>query len=206
MKKIKKKAFIGAIISGVGALAGAIGKGIKAKKDAELQQQQYENRQGEIYKQEALNLANVLSQEANSQDYVQQMKNRISIDRLGGEHKTKRIKKKKATLGAEWNEMSSLQKTNDIVGGVGGAIGGIADLIGGLAYKPKDYTLKYSDTIQAQTPKIIKTPNDIVQQTNLAMQQVTNPQIRLNQVQNPILSQAKLGTKRVKQKNLNRFK
>lgn len=186
MKKIKKKAFIGAIISGVGALAGAIGKGIKAKKDAELQQQQYENQQGEIYKQEALNLANVLSQEANSQDYVQQMKNRISMDRLGGEHKTKRIKKKKAFIGT--------------------AITGVADLIGGLTYKPKDYTLKYSDTIQAQTPKIIKTPNDIVQQTNLAMQQVTNPQVRLNQVQNPILSQAKLGTKRVKQKNLNRFK
>lgn len=187
MKKIKKKkAFIGAIINGVGAIAGAIGQGIKAKKDAELQEQQYRKQQGEIYKQDALNLANVLTQEANSQDYVQQMKNRISIDRLGGQHKTKRIKKKKA--------------------GLGGAIGGVADLIGGLSYKPKDYTLKYSDTIQAQAPKVFKAPNDMVQQTNLAMQQVANPQMNLNQVQNPILNQAKLGTKRIKQKNLNRFK
>lgn len=205
MKKIKKKAFIGAIINGVGALAEAIGKGIKAKKDAEFQQQQYENQQGEIYKQDALTLANVLSQEANSQSYVDQMKKRISF-KMGGNCKTKKIKKKKATLGAEWNKMSSLQKTNDIMGGTVGAIGGVADLIGGLTYKPKDYTLKHSDIIQAQTPKIIKTSNDIVQQTNLAMQQGANPQMRLNQVQNPVLSQAKLGTKRVKQKNLNRFK
>ena len=207
MKKIKKKkAFIGAIINGVGAIAGAIGQGIKAKKDAELQEQQYRNQQGEIYKKEAINLANVLTQEANSQDYVQQMKNRISIDRLGGQHKTKRIKKKKAGLGAEWNKMSSLDKANDITGGLGGAIGGISGLIGGLTYNPKDYTLKYADPIQAQAPKVLKAPNDMVQQTNLAMRQVANPQMNLNQVQNPILNQAKLGTKRIKQKNLNRFK
>lgn len=187
MKKIKKKkAFIGAIIGGVGAIAGAIGQGIKAKKDAELQEQQYRNQQGEIYKKEAINLANILTQEANSQDYVQQMKNRISIDRLGGQHKTKRIKKKKA--------------------GLGGAIEGIAGLIGGLTYNPKDYTLKYTNPIKAQAPKVLKAPNDIVQQTNLAMRQGANPQMNLNQVQNPILNQAKLGTKRIKQKNLNRFK
>ena len=207
MKKIKKKkAFIGAIISGVGAIAGAIGQGIKAKKDAELQEQQYRNQQGEIYKKEAIDFANILTQEANSQDYVQQMKRRISIDRLGGQHKTKRIKKKKAGLGAEWKNMSSLNKANDITGGLGGAIGGVAGLIGGLTHNPKDYTLKYADPIQAQAPKVLKAPNDMVQQTNLAMQQVANPQMNLNQVQNPILNQAKLGTKRIKQKNLNRFK
>ena len=207
MKKIKKKkAFIGAIISTLGAIGGAIGQGIKANKDAALQEQQHRNQQGEIYKQEAFDLANILTQEANSQDYVQQMKNRISIDRLGGQHKTKRIKKKKAGLGAEWNEMSSLNKANDIIGGIGGAIGGTTGLIGGLTHNPKDYTLKYADPIQVQTPKVIKAPNDIFQQTNLAMQQVANPQMNLNQVQNPILNQAKLGTKRIKQKNLNRFK
>ena len=104
------------------------------------------------------------------------------------------------------DKMSSLDKANDITGGLGGAIGGISGLIGGLTYNPKDYTLKYADPIQAQAPKVLKAPNDIVQQTNLAMQQVANPQMNLNQVQNPILNQAKLGTKRIKQKNLNRFK
>ena len=206
MKKIKKKAFVGTILSAVGTVAGIASKFIKAKRDAKAQEQQYKTQQLEFNRQSNFDLANVLNQEINSQDYVDQMKNKISLDRLGGEHKIKRIKKKKATLGSEWKEMSSMNKVNDIVGGIGGAIGGVTDLIGGLTYKSKDYTLKYSDTIQAQTPKIIKTPNDIVQQTNLAMQQSTNPQTRLNQVQNPILSQAKLGTKRIKQKNLNRFK
>ena len=204
MKKIKKKkAFIGSIISGVGAIAGVIGNAVKAKKDADLAQKQYENQQGEIYKKEALDLANTLTQEANSQDYVEQMKNRISF-KMGGSCKTKRIKKKKAGLGADWNAMSSLDKAGDIIGGVGGAIGGVADLIGGLTHKPKDYSLKYSDPIQAQATKVIKDPNQAAQQTALAMQQASNNPYNKNI--NPILSQARLGTKLVVKKNLNRFK
>ena len=198
MKKIKKKkAFIGAIINTVGQVAGLIGKGIKAKKDADFQQQQYEDQQGKIYANEALQLGNALTQEANSQSYVDQMKNRISF-KMGGNCKTKRIKKKKATLGSEWKEMSSLQKTNDIIGGVGGAIGGIGDLIGGLSYKPKDYTLKHSYPIVAQQTKVIKDPNTPIQPIVPQQPQMIN--------QNPILAQAKLGCKRIKKRNTNRFK
>ena len=198
MKKIKKKkAFIGAIINTVGQVAGLIGKGIKAKKDADFQQQQYEDQQGEIYRNEALQLGNVLTQEANSQSYVDQMKKRISF-KMGGSCKTKKIKKKKASIGAEWNKMSSLQKTNDIVGGVGGVIGGIGDLIGGLSYKPKDYTLKHSDPIVAQQAKVIKDPNATIQPIVPQQPQMIN--------QNPILTQAKLGCKRIKKRNINRFK
>ena len=191
MKKIKKKkAFIGAIINGVGAIAGAIGQGIKAKKDAELQEQQYRNQQGLIYKQEAQQLANVLTQEANSQDYVQQMKNRVTLNRLGGEHKTKKIKKKKAFLG--------------IANAIGDSIGGAINMIGALTNTPKDYTLQHNDPIKSIAPKVIKDPNQAAQQTALAMQQAyTNP---YNQNINPVLNQARLGTKRVVKKNLNRFK
>ena len=99
---------------------------------------------------------------------------------MGGKCNTKRIKKKKANLGTEWKEMSVLNKINDITNGIGGAVGGIGGLIGGLTYNPKDYTLKHSDTIVAQQPKVIN--------------------------QNPILAQAKLGCKRIKKRNTNRFK
>lgn len=182
MKKIKKKkAFIGGVFDSIANI-------INQQKQNELQQRQYEKQQGLIFKQENQQLANILTQEANSQGYVQQMKNRISINKLGG----KTIKKKKAFLG--------------IANAIGDSIGGAINLIGSLANDPKDYTLKYTDPIQAQAPKVLKAPNDMLQQTNLAMQQVANPQMNLNQVQNPIFNQAKLGAKRIKQKNLNRFK
>lgn len=199
MKKIKKKkALIGTIFNTIGEVVGLIGNKIKAKKDAELQQRQYENQQGEIFRQENQQLANVLSQELNYQDYVQQMKNRVSLNRLGGKCNTKKIKKKKATLGSESKQMSSLNKANDIIGGIGGAIGGISDLIGGLTYNPKDYTLKHSDPIVAQQAKVIKDPNAPIQPIVPQQPQMIN--------QNPILAQAKLGCKRIKKRNTNRFK
>ena len=201
MKKIKKKkAFIGALISGISSIAGVIGDSIRAKKEAQLAQERYEKEQGEIYAKEAQATAQALTQEAQNQQYVEQMKSRISF-KMGG---TKKIKKKKAGLGAEWKNMSSLDKAGDILGGVGGAVSGISSLIGGLTYQPKDYTLKYNDTIQAQAPKIIKDPNQAAQQTILAMQQASAQTYNKNI--NPILSQARLGAKRVVKKNLNRFK
>ena len=210
MKKIKKKAFIGTIIEGVKDITGTIAGVINAKRQADATKKEYERQQGEIYANEALQLANVLTQEANSQDYVEQMKKRITF-KMGGNYnnrfknKNKIKNKKKANLGTttkvfgqtgnEYSQVANAGITGSTVAAIMGAINPTETL-----------TLKQNIPIQAQTPKIIKTPNDIVQQTNLAMQQVTNSQARLNQVQNPILSQAKLGTKRVKQKNLNRFK
>ena len=184
MKKIKKKkAFLGSIFS-------AIGNVVSAQKQAELQQQQFEKQQGLIYKQEAQQLANVLSQEANSQDYVQQMKNRVTLNKLGGEHKTKKIKKKKAFLG--------------IANAIGDSLGGAINMIGALTNTPKDYTLQHNDPIKSITPKVIKDPNQAAQQTAFAMQQAYTNQYNKNI--NPILSQARLGAKRVVKKNLNRFK
>lgn len=210
MKKIKKKAFIGAIIEGVKDITGTIAGVINAKRQADATRKEYERQQGEIYANEALQLGNILTQEANSQDYVEQMKKRITF-KMGGNYnnrfknKNKIKNKKKANLGTitkvfgqtgnEYSQVANAGITGSTVAAIMGAINPTETL-----------TLKQNIPIQAQTPKIIKTPNDIVQQTNLAMQQVTNPQARLNKVQNPILSQAKLGTKRVKQKNLNRFK
>lgn len=175
MKKIKKnkKAFLGSVFS-------AIGNMVNAKNQADLQQQQYEYQQGEIFRQQEIQKANILTQEANNQQYVEQMKNRISLG-MGGK---KIIKKKKAFLG--------------IANAIGDTIGGAINMIGAITNKPKDYTLKYSDPIVAQQAKVIKDPNVPIQQSIAQQPQMIN--------QNPILSQAKLGCKRIKQKNLNRFK
>ena len=174
MKKIKKKkAFLGSVFS-------AIGNVVNAKNQADIQQQQYEYQQGEIFKQQEMQKANILTQEANNQQYVEQMKKRISLNKLGG----KTIKKKKAFLG--------------IANAIGDTIGGAINMIGTIANKPKDYTLKYSDPIVAQQAKVIKDPNAPIQQPITQQPQMIN--------QNPILAQAKLGCKRIKKRNTNRFK
>lgn len=174
MKKIKnKKAFIGGVFNSIANI-------INQQKQNELQQKQYENQQGLIFKQEGQQLANVLTQEANSQGYVEQMKKRVSMNKLGG----KTIKKKKAFLG--------------IANAIGDSIGGAINMIGAIANKPKDYTLKYSDPIVAQQAKVIKDPNAPIQPIVPQQSQMIN--------QNPILAQAKLGCKRIKKRNTNRFK
>ena len=174
MKKIKKKkAFIGGVFNSIANI-------INQQKQNELQQKQYEDQQGLIFKQEGQQLANVLTQEANSQGYVEQMKKRISMNKLGG----KTIKKKKAFLG--------------IANAIGDSVGGAINLIGSLVNNPKDYTLKHSDPIVAQQAKVIKDPNATVQQPIVQQPQIIN--------QNPILAQAKLGCKRIKKRNTNRFK
>lgn len=174
MKKIKKKkAFLGSVFS-------AIGNVVNAKNQADIQQQQYEYQQGEIFRQQEMQKANILTQEANNQQYVEQMKKRISLNKLGG----KTIKKKKAFLG--------------IANAIGDSIGGAINMIGAIANKPKDYTLKYSDPIVAQQAKVIKDPNAPIQQPITQQPQMIN--------QNPILAQAKLGCKRIKKRNTNRFK
>ena len=207
MKKIKKKkAFIGAIIEGVKDITGTISGVINAKRQADATRKEYERQQGEIYANEALQLANVLTQEANSQDYVQQMKKRVTF-KMGGDYKDrfKSNNKKKANLGTTSTVFSQTGNEYAQVANAGITGATVAALMG--AINPTEtLTLKQNAPIQAQTPKVLKAPNDMVQQTNLAMQQVANPQTNLNQVQNPILNQAKLGTKRIKQKNLNRFK
>lgn len=175
MKKIKrnKKAFLGSVFS-------AIGNVVNARNQADLQQQQYEYQQGEIFRQQEMQKANILTQDANNQQYVEQMKNRISFG-MGGK---KRIKKKKAFLG--------------IANAIGDSIGGAINMIGAIANKPKDYTLKYSDPIVAQQAKVIKDPNAPIQPIVPQQPQMIN--------QNPILAQAKLGCKRIKKRNTNRFK
>ena len=174
MKKIKKKkAFIGGVFDSIANI-------INQQKQNELQQKQYEDQQGLIFKQEGKQLANVLTQEDNSQGYVEQMKKRISLNELGG----KTIKKKKAFLG--------------IANAIGDSIGGAINMIGAIANKPKDYTLKHSDPIVAQQAKVIKDPNTPIQPIVPQQPQMIN--------QNPILAQAKLGCKRIKKRNTNRFK
>lgn len=207
MKKIKKKkAFIGAIIEGVKDITGTISGVINAKRQADATRKEYERQQGEIYANEALQLGNVLTQEANSQDYVQQMKRRVTF-KMGGDYKDrfKSNNKKKANLGTTSTTFSQTGNEYAQVANAGITGATVAAIMG--AINPTEtLTLKQNAPIQAQAPKVLKAPNDMVQQTNLAMQQVANPQMNLNQVQNPILNQAKLGTKRIKQKNLNRFK
>lgn len=207
MKKIKKKkAFIGAIIEGVKDITGTISGVINAKRQADATRKEYERQQGEIYANEALQLGNVLTQEANSQDYVQQMKRRVTF-KMGGDYKDrfKSNNKKKANLGTTSTTFAQTGNEYAQVANAGITGATVAAIMG--AINPTEtLTLKQNAPVQAQTPKVLKAPNDMIQQTNLAMQQVANPQTNLNQVQNPILNQAKLGTKRIKQKNLNRFK
>lgn len=194
MKKIKKKkAFIGAIIEGVKDVTGTIAGVINAKRQADANRAEYERQQGEIYANEALQLGNVLTQEANSQGYVDQMKKRISF-KMGG----KKIKKKKCAVGGNVYGGSQVfgQTGNEYAGVANAGITGatVSAIIG--AFKPTEtLSLKHNAAVQAQAPKVIKDPNNpIVPQ---------QPQM-INQ--NPILAQAKLGCKRIKKRNTNRFK
>ena len=194
MKKIKKKkAFIGAIIEGVKDITGTISGVINAKRQADANRAEYERQQGEIYANEALQLGNVLTQEANSQGYVDQMKKRISF-KMGG----KKIKKKKCAVGGNVYGGSQVfgQTGNEYAGVANAGITGatVSAIIG--AFNPTEtLTLKHNAAVQAQAPKVIKDPiQPIVPQ---------QPQM-INQ--NPILAQAKLGCKRIKKRNTNRFK
>ena len=211
MKKIKKnKAFLGTVLAGVGMAADVIGKAVAARKESNLKRREYEREQGQIYENEALANTAAMNQELNDRGYINAMKNRITF-KMGGKYNNRfksnkiKTKRKKFKTGGYFENMSGGEIAGDVLGGVGSLIGGISSLAMS-AKNPTNYTIKQGEVMQAQNPKILKAPNDIVQQTNLAMQQVTNPQLYTNQVQNPILSQAKLGTKRIKQKNLNIFK
>ena len=223
MKKIKKKkAFIGAALAGIGIAADIIGKAVGARKEENLKRKEYEREQGQVYKDEALSHVGVMNQELNNRGYIDAMKSRITF-KMGGNYSNRfkknklKTNKKKFEKGGEQrietntNQNNSFLNSNgaktagDIIGGLTSLGSGVANLA--MSSKtPTIYNINRTTPIQAQTPKVIKAPNDMVQQTNLAMQQVTNPQLYTNQVQNPILNQAKLGTKRIKQKNLNRFK
>lgn len=223
MKKIKKKkAFIGAALAGIGIAADIIGKAVGARKEENLKRKEYEREQGQVYKDEALSHIGVMNQELNNRGYIDAMKSRITF-KMGGNYSNRfkknklKTNKKKFEKGGEQrietntNQNNSFLNSNgaktagDIIGGLTSLGSGVANLA--MSSKtPTIYNINRSIPIQAQAPKVLKAPNDMVQQTNLAMQQVTNPQLYTNQVQNPILNQAKLGTKRIKQKNLNRFK
>ena len=196
MKKIKKKkAFIGAIIEGVKDVTGTIAGVIDSKRQADANQAEYERQQGEIFKNEALDLGNVLTQEANSQNYVEQMKNRISF-KMGG----KRIKKKKCSMGANiYGGTQAFGQTGNEYANIAnaGITGATVAAIMGAIKPTETLTLKHNEAIQAQAPKVIKDPNKLIQQT-LINQYPQNI--------NPILSQARLGCKRIKKKNTNRFK
>ena len=200
MKKIKKKkAFIGAIIQGVNDLVGTASGLITASNEAKSKRKEFERQQGEIYNQEALQLAQALSLEANQQEgYVDAMKSRVGF-KMGGKAKTKRIKKKCAVggniyggtqaFGAIGNEYSGQALGGGIMGQT---VSAVMNLIKGPA---EQLVLKHNAPSQAQQAKVIRTPNQPIQQTY--------PQ---NVIQNPVLNQAKLGTKRIKQRNTNRFK
>lgn len=228
MKKIKKnKAFLGAILAGVGMAADAVGKAVAARKESNLKRREYEKEQGQIYENEALANTAAMNQELNDRGYIDAMKNRITF-KMGGKYNNRfksnkiKAKRKKFTTGGESktndsntnntntdntniNELPGTKIAGEVIGGLTSLGSGIASLAMS-AKNPINYTIKQGEVIQAQNPKILKAPNDMVQQTNLAMQQAANPQLYTNQVQNPILTQAKLGTKRIRQKNLNRFK
>ena len=223
MKKIKKKkAFIGAALAGIGIAADIIGKAVGARKEENLKRKEYEREQGQVYKDEALSHVGVMNQELNNRGYIDAMKSRITF-KMGGNYSNRfksnkiKTKKKKFEKGGEQrietntNQNNSFLNSNgaktagDIIGGLTSLGSGVANLA--MSSKtPTIYNINRSIPIQTQPNKVIKAPNDMVQQTNLAMQQVANPQLYTNQVKNPILNQAKLGTKRIKQKNLNRFK
>ena len=194
MKKIKKKkAFIGAIIEGVKDVTGTIAGVINSKRQADANIAEYERQQGEIYKNEAFQLGNILTQEANSQGYVDQMKKRISF-KMGG----KKLKRKKCAVGGNVYGGSQVfgQTGNEYASVANAGITGatVSAIIG--AFKPTEtLSLKHNAAVQAQAPKVIKDPNNpIIPQ---------QPQM-INQ--NPVLAQAKLGCKRIKKRNTNRFK
>lgn len=198
MKKIKKKAFIGAIIEGVKDITGTVANVINAKRQADANRAEYERQQGEIYANEALQLGNVLTQEANSQGYVDQMKKRIDLQRLGG---SRRIKRKKCAMGGNVYGGTQVfgQTGNEYAGVASAGITGatVAAIMG--AIKPTETRiLKNNAAIQAQAPKVIKDPNAPIQPIVPQQPQMIN--------QNPILAQAKLGCKRIKKRNTNRFK
>lgn len=223
MKKIKKKkAWLGAVISAIGSIAGAVANGIGAKKDAEAKQDAYENQQGQLFAQNAQKTANIFSQESQNQGYVQQMKDRITYSKMGGNFKNRfyksKNKKKKANLGttSEINNTSGGIKNTagGIISGIGNAASGIGGLVTSLAYQPKDYTLQNVDNVTLQTPKIIKNPyntteeninqeQQAIKQQNIQMGNQIMQNMHQNQLNNKIY---KLGGKRIKQKNLNRFK
>ena len=80
---------------------------------------------------------------------------------------------------------------------LGGGITGqtVSGIINAIKGPADQLVLKHNAPAQAQQAKVIRTPNQPIQQTY--------PQ---NVIQNPVLNQAKLGTKRIKQRNTNRFK
>lgn len=88
MKKVRQKKFIGAILNAVGAIAGQIGGAVKAKKENELKEKQYENEQTQVLKQEAQQNLAALQQEANNQQYVDVMKQKITL-KMGGKYKNR---------------------------------------------------------------------------------------------------------------------
>lgn len=200
MKKIKKKkAFVGAIVEGVRDLVGTATGLITASNEAKAKRKEFERQQGEIYNQEALQLGQALSLEANQQEgYVNAMKSRVGF-KMGGKAKTKRIKKKCAVGGNIYGGTQAFGAIGNEYSGqaLGGGITGqtVSGIINAIKGPADQLVLKHNAPAQAQQAKVIRTPNQPIQQMY--------PQ---NVVQNPVLNQAKLGTKRVKQRNTNRFK
>ena len=131
------------------------------------------------------------------------MKKRISLQRLGG---SRRIKRKKCAMGGNIYGGSQVfgQTGNEYASVANAGITGatVSAIIG--AFKPTETrTLKHNEVIQAQAPKVIKDPNQPLQQQLIPAQQYVQP---YGQNINPILSQARLGCKRIKKRNTNRFK
>ena len=179
MKKIKKKkAMVGTIISLIGTAAGIASGITNSVQQQKLAQEQRDREQALLNQNQALADANVLSQEQNNQQYVQQMNSRVSF-KCGGKKKIK-----KANLGVEWKDMNTSQKL-DTIGGIGNALSSVVNLGLSLGNK-QNYNITNPEGFKTYEPKIIKQPN------------IYN--------QNPILAQAKLGCKKIKKRNINRFK
>ena len=190
MKKIKKKKASLGILSIIGTAAGIATSLAQNAQQRQLAEEQYEREQSLLNQQQALNNMNVLSQEQNNQQYVDQMNSKVTL-KCGGKRKIK-----KATLGTEVQNANSSQHINNI-NSIGTALSNVVDLSIALSKKP-NYTLKYSDGFKAFIPKVIKDPNTPIQPIVPQQPQMIN--------QNPILAQAKLGCKRIKKRNTNRFK
>lgn len=130
MKTKRNKAWLGAVIGAVGGIAGGLLGASASKKAAnrqyELQKEQWETSQKLQNRKDTLAEAQNLSNRYSNQDYVDDLKNRITFKNGGKMNKVnfnKRFKcggRKKAANGIDWNNVG--KSAIDAFGTIGQAI------------------------------------------------------------------------------------
>lgn len=174
MKKCKRnKAFIGAIINAVGSIAGAIGKGVAAKKQRDADERAFQREQNKADYESAMQQAQAQMQSNADQSYVDEYKKNITF-KNGGKVNTKytdRISRdRKYACGGKKYACGGRKKAVDgaaiaeVANGVASGAAGFGELINGLVSKPKiQREVEQQAGYSVQAPKTFNNPNAEVQ-------------------------------------------